>query len=95
MTTLSSTEHATTRMHQRSFPPIVIDWLDEFGEEQFDGRGGVVSYFSRKSKRRLERTFGRRFVAENAKYLDRYVVRSTTDGAVITVGILTKPIRRR
>jgi hypothetical protein len=42
MTTLSSTEHATTRMHQRSFPPIVIDWLDEFGEEQFDGRGGVV-----------------------------------------------------
>ena len=47
------------------------------------------------SKRRLEQRFGRRFVAENAKYLDRYVVRSAADGAVVTVGDLTKPIDHR
>jgi hypothetical protein len=33
--------------------------------------------------------------AGNARYLDRYLVRSTTDGAVITAGIRTKTIRSR
>jgi hypothetical protein len=89
------TRHAAVRMRQRSVPPIVIDWLDEFGDEQFDGRGGIVTYFSRQSKRLLEQRLGRRFVAENARYLDRYIVRSAIDGAVITVGVRTKPIRRR
>jgi hypothetical protein len=95
MITHALTGHAESRMRHRGIPPVVIDWLDEFGEERFDGRGGVVCYFSRESKRRLERMLGRRFVAENARYLDRYLVRSATDGAIITVGILTKPIRRR
>jgi len=74
---------------------VVIEWLDEFGEQRFDGRGGVIRYFSRESRRRLERAFGRHFVAENAKYLDRYIVRSASDDALITVGVLTKSIRRR
>jgi hypothetical protein len=95
MTVSMFTQHAASRMRQRSVPPIVIEWLEEFGDEQFDGHGGVVTYFSRQSKRRLEQRFGRRFVAENARYLDRYAVRSAADGAVVTVGVLTKPIRRR
>jgi hypothetical protein len=80
MTSHVLARHAKTRMHQRGVPPVVLDWLDEFGEEHFDGRGGVVCYFSKKSKRRLEQALGRRFVAENARYLDRYLVRSATDG---------------
>jgi hypothetical protein len=51
----------------KKYPPIVIDWLEEFGDEQFDGHGGLVTYFSRQSKRRIEQRFGRRFVAENAR----------------------------
>lgn len=95
MTASVLTRHAAVRMRQRNVPPIVIDWLEEFGDEQFDGRGGVVTYFSRQSKRRLEQRYGRRFVAENARYLGGYIVRSATDGAVITVGLRTKHIRRR
>ena len=89
------TKHAADRMQQRSVPPIVIEWLDEFGDEQFDGHGGIVNYFSRRSRRRLERQFGRRFVRENSKYLDRYMVRSAADGALITIGVLTASVRRR
>jgi hypothetical protein len=93
MTRLS--RHACTRAQQRSVPPIVVEWLELFGEEKFDGRGGVIRFFSSESRRQLERRVGRRFVAENKKYLDRYLVESATDGAVITTGVLFKPIRSR
>jgi hypothetical protein len=95
MNTQVLTRHGATRMQQRAIPPIVADWLNEFGEEQFDGHGGVVRYFSRASKRRLEQAIGRRFVRQNARYLDRYLVLSTADGAVITAGVLTRSIHRR
>ena len=93
MTRLS--RHATIRASQRAVPPIVREWLEQFGEEEFDGRGGVIRYFSHQSRRKLERIVGRRFVAENQKYLNRYLVESAKDGAVITTGIRIKPIRHR
>jgi hypothetical protein len=43
MTTNALTAHAAARMRQRSIPPVVIEWLDEFGDEYFDGHGGVVT----------------------------------------------------
>lgn len=88
-------QHAASRMHQRGVPPIVVEWLGQFGEEAFDGHGGIVRYFSRRSRRRLERQLGHRFVAENQKYLDRYIVESAVDGRVITAGVRHKPINRR
>ena len=93
MTSLS--RHAGARALQRNVPPIVIQWLEQFGEEEFDGRGGVVRYFSRKSRRQLERTLGRRFVADVQKYLNRYLVESAIDGAIITTGVRFRPIRHR
>ena len=93
MTTVS--RHAAIRAKQRSIPPVVFEWLEQYGEEQFDGRGGVVMYFSRNSRRRMEMRFGRRFVAENRKYLNHYMVESARDGAVITTGVRSKRIRRR
>src|SRR5687768_3196095 len=93
MSTLS--RHAIRRSQKRGFPPIVLGWLEQYGEEHFDGHGGVVRYFGRDSRRRMERCFGRRFVAENQKYLDRYVVESATNGTIMTVGVRFKRIRRR
>jgi hypothetical protein len=89
------TRHAAVRRSQRSIPPIVIEWLHQFGEEAFDGRGGVVRYFSHKSRRQLEHYAGRHFVAESQKYLNRYVVENASDGTLITAGIRYEPIRRR
>lgn len=58
-------KHAQTRARQRAIPPIVFDWLDEYGEELFDGRGAIVRFFSCEGRRRMERDFGRQFVQRN------------------------------
>lgn len=41
--------HAKVRAQQRGIPPLIDRWLDEFGEEDYDGRGGVRIFFSRRS----------------------------------------------
>jgi hypothetical protein len=88
-------QHAFSRSQKRVVPPVVFDWLAQFGEEQFDGHGGVIRYFSHDSRRRMEKCLGRKFVSENQKYLDHYFVESATDGTIITVGVRFKRIHRR
>lgn len=91
MTTL----HAARRGQQRGIPPLVDHWLSQFGEEQYDGHGGVVRYFSRRSIRHLERAIGRAPLARLSDFLDCYKVESSTDGHTITVGHRFKRIQRR
>jgi hypothetical protein len=93
MTCLS--QHAISRRQKRGIPPIIIDWLEQYGEEHFDGHGGVIRYFGHDSRRRMEKVLGRRFVAENQKYLDHYLVESASDGTIITMGMRFKRISRR
>jgi hypothetical protein len=80
------TDHAVIRQQQRGIPLLVTDWLMVYGDEQFDGHGGVVRYFSKQCIRRLEREVGREPVARMSEYLRCYLVQSSKDGAVITVG---------
>jgi hypothetical protein len=47
--------HASRRMQKRSVPPIVLDWLHDYGSEQYDGRGAIIRYFDRAAKERLKR----------------------------------------
>ena len=94
-TSMMSTRHAQMRMQQRGIPPLIEQWLDEFGEEQYDGHGGVRRYFSRKSIRAMERAFGRQPVRRMAGYLDAFKVESSHDGTTLTLGHQTKRLRRR
>jgi len=80
------TEHAKTRAQQRGIPPLITNWLMDYGEEQFDGHGGVIHYFSRNSVRRIERDLGTVPVRRMSEYLRCYMVVSSTDGDVITLG---------
>ena len=89
------TLHAAIRAQQRGIPPLVEQWLDEFGEERFDGRGGVVRYFSRRSRRQLERACGRAIVARLSEFLDCYKVEATDDGTTITLAHRTQKVFRR
>ena len=89
------TKHAKVRAQQRGIPPLIGQWLDNFGEEEYDGRGGVVRYFSHRSVRAMEREVGREPVRRFADYLDAYKVLSSRDGCVITIGFRTKHIRRK
>jgi predicted SnoaL-like aldol condensation-catalyzing enzyme len=79
-------DHAQVRAQQRGVPPIIVDWLCQYGEQQYDGHGGVVRYFTERSKRSLERAVGKTVVRRLSEYLRCYVVESSHDGGVITVG---------
>ena len=76
--------HAKARQQQRAIPPLIDQWLDEFGDEEYDGRGTVRVYFSRRSIRRMERAFGRLPVRKLAHLFDVYKVDSSRDGCTIT-----------
>jgi hypothetical protein len=81
-----TSKHARHRMQQRSIPPLVVTWLLEFGQMRYDHRGGILYYFDRHSRRNLERVVGSRVVARLSDYLNAYVVASSSDGALVTVG---------
>lgn len=87
-------KHCQHRNQQRCIPPIVHEWLSEYGEEKYDGHGGIVRYFSSRSKREMERDLGRHFVRENKKYLNIYRVESSENGRDITAGRRIKRINR-
>lgn len=86
--------HYRNRKQQRCIPPIVETWLDQYGEEEFDGHGGIRLYFGHRSIKKMEQDLGRHFVRENEKYLNVYKIESSRADCVITCGWLTKRIRR-
>lgn len=88
------TKHAITRAQQRGIPPLISQWLDMFGEEKFDGHGGVIRFFSRRSIREMERDFGREPLRRMSEYMDAYKVVSSHDGYTITLGHIFKRLRR-
>lgn len=80
------TQHAKVRQQQRGIPPLVQDWLIDFGQEQYDGNGGVIRFFDRSSLRCMERTLGHAQVARMSEYLRCYLVQDSHDGSIITLG---------
>jgi hypothetical protein len=91
---MNMTYHAVIRSQQRGIPPLIVQWLDQFGEEQFDGHGAIIRYFSRASRREMEREFGSDLVSKLAQYFKAYKVENH-EGTVITTGHLTKRIKRK
>ncbi len=80
------TDHAATRSQQRGIPPLISNWLLDYGDEIYDGRGGVVRCFTPRSIRTMEREIGRAPLKRMSEFLRCYLVQSTSDGAVVTVG---------
>ncbi|MBP8168591.1 MAG: hypothetical protein KAX99_02905 [Azonexus sp.] len=85
MQTMKS-DHATVRAQQRGVPPLIQDWLLDYGAEQFDGHGGVVRYFSNECIRQMERDIGKVPLTRMSEYLRCYLVQCSSNGSVITVG---------
>jgi hypothetical protein len=80
------TNHANVRSQQRGIPPLVSEWLLDFGDEVYDGHGGVVRYFTSKSVRKVEKAVGREPVRRMSEFMRCYLVQSSYDGTVLTVG---------
>lgn len=86
--------HAKARAKQRCIPPLVLDWLMSFGEEQHDHRGSVVYYFSHKSIRNLERTYDCQPIRLMSRYLNAYAVERADGSNVLTIGWRSKRLNR-
>ena len=78
--------HARLRTQQRGVPPLVMHWLLDYGEESFDGHGGVVRFFTPQSLRQMQRDVGSAPLKRLSEFLRCYLVQSSVDGCVITVG---------
>jgi hypothetical protein len=86
--------HASARAQQRCIPPIVEQWLDTYGAEEFDGHGCVRTYFNKASVRQMERELGREFVSRCRDLLNAYRIEAM-DGTTITLGWRNHRIARR
>jgi hypothetical protein len=91
---MNMTHHAAIRSQQRGIPPLIDLWLDQYGEEEYDGHGGIRRYFSRASIRTMEREFGREPLSKLSEYFNSYKVSSSNNGQTITVGHRTKRVKR-
>ena len=80
------TAHAAVRTQHRGIPPLISNWLLDYGEEVFDGHGGVVRFFSPQCIRRMEREIGKAPLKRMSEFLRCYLVQGSNDGAIITVG---------
>ena len=80
------TDHAAIRSQQRGIPPLISGWLIDYGDEVFDGHGGVIRYFSSNCIRLMVSEIGKDAVKRKSEFLRCYLVQATNDGAVVTVG---------
>ena len=79
------TEHATKRLKQRGIPPLIRNWLLDYGESNYDGNGAIIRYFTKSSVREMERDFGREPIRRLSEFLRCYLVQSI-DGVIVTIG---------
>lgn len=91
---MDETRHAEQRAQQRCVPPLIRDWLADYGTRMPDRRGGVVCFFDQKSRKRLSSYVGKEVVKRLAPLLDSYLVLSADEGSVITMGWRYRRIRR-
>ena len=87
------TEHARIRMQQRGVPPLIVDWLLQYGASQYDGHGGQIYFFDKRAKRRIGRDGGEVVLRRLHELFDSYAVVSR-GGDVVTVGHRYKRTKR-
>lgn len=87
-----NTHHAQSRIQQRGIPPLIVQWLESYGEEHHDHHGAIVLHFSKRSRRRLEQSVGSAPLRRLNEWMNSYAVIGS-DGALITVGTRWKRIK--
>lgn len=93
MNDISLTRHATTRMQQRAVPPLIVEWLLEYGATERSGGGTQMHYFTKNCRRQLAKHVGDQVINRLSALLDAYVIVGS-DGVVITVGHRCRRIQR-
>jgi len=83
--------HAEKRQQQRNIPPLIVNWLLDYGSRE-SSHGEEIVYFTKRDRRLLEKDFGRVVTKRLSDFLDAYLV---TDGkTIITVGHRYNRVKR-
>lgn len=88
-------KHCEIRSQQRCIPLFILELLIIYGDERFDGYGGIIRSFSKRSIKNLNKEYGKAFINHNKRWLNTYLVESTSTGTVMTAGRRTKRIKNR
>jgi len=93
-TTNTLTCHAHRRCQQRGIPPIVLNWLLDYGAESYQHDGTVIRFFDKRACKRLDSIVGHEATSRMSKFLNAY---ACTDGSqrVITAGYRYKRVWRK
>ena len=90
---MNMTRHAQTRSQQRAIPPLIIDWLCQYGR-RFQGMNGTtVFFFDKDSRRCLASEVGHVVVRRLSDMMDTYLVMS--GDCIVSVGHRYKPFSHR
>jgi hypothetical protein len=92
---MQSTYHFERRCQQRGIPLQVIQYLQDFGQEEYDSHGAIKKYFGHQSVKAMRRSLGANFVGLISKFLNAYLVESVETGQIITVGWRTERVIRK
>lgn len=85
------TAHAAARCQQRSIPPLIREWLMDYGAE-VKAHGATKRFFDKAARRRLAASVGAEVVDRMGNLLNHYLVQ--TDAVVVTAGIRNHRVRR-
>ena len=89
---IQMTKHAAIRQQQRGIPPLIMEWLTNYGTASHDHHGAEVLYFDKHSRKALAKAVGEDIVSRLSGLLDTYAVISN-DGAIVTVGHRFKRVK--
>lgn len=88
---MEMTRHASIRQQQRSIPPMIIEFLINYGVCEQAGDGTSKHYFDKQSKRRLKAYVGQ-LSGLIEEYLNCYAV-VCPEGRIVTVAYRTERIK--
>ncbi len=87
------TRYARARQHKQAIPPLIIDWLCEFGCRSAGTNGMTFIHFDKESRRSLCSEAGQIVIRRLEDMMDAYLVMS--DERIISVGHHFKSLKHR
>lgn len=77
-------KHASVRSQQRGIPPLIVEWLLEYGHRS-PANGAIRVHMTGRSRRTLSRAVGKQVVGLLGKLLTAEAIIDPSTEAVITV----------
>ena len=80
---MNYTKHASIRVQQRCIPPLIVNWLLEYGRRE-RAQGADRITFDKKSRKELARDVGTPVVKQMSRYLNTCIVVDSETETMIT-----------